>query len=86
MQDGFAWGSGSLGLLFLFIILLIVVLTWKRCPSCISHRETQLVQRSEAASRPEEAEEPPSAGEEQVVPVGKRNMFGIKYMQYSTSL
>jgi hypothetical protein len=34
LQDGFAWGSGSIGLLFLFIILLIVVLTWRRCPSC----------------------------------------------------
>lgn len=51
LQDGFAWGSGSIGLLFLFIILLIVILTWKRCPTCCydSHHQrslpdTQLVQ------------------------------------------
>lgn len=57
LQDGFAWGSGGMGLLFLFIILLIVILTWKRCPSCCypsasphhhSVPETQLVQTASA--------------------------------------
>ena len=90
MQDSFAWGSGSLGLLFLFIILLIVVLTWKRCPSCVSHRETQLVQTSQTAPTVEvapPADEPEAAASGgQVVPVGKRNMFGAKYMKYTPSL
>lgn len=62
LQDGFAWGSGSIGLLFLFIILLIVILTWKRCPSCCYDRhhqrsmpETQLAQTSHTTT--EETEE-----------------------------
>ena len=87
VQDGFAWGSGSIGLLFLFIILLIVVLTWRRCPSCGPQHETQLIQKSGVyveESPPSEAEEgeghQPGRG---VAEWGVQNSFVTKYMKYT---
>ena len=84
VQDGFAWGSGSIGLLFLFIILLIVVLTWRRCPSCGPQQETQLVQSVSLAessqSEAGEGETPPQRG---VAEWGVKNSFVTKYMKYS---
>jgi hypothetical protein len=48
-QDGLAWGTGSLGLLFLFIILLVVILTWRRCPPCEvqARQDVQLAETKE---------------------------------------
>ena len=93
VQDGFAWGSGSVGLLFLFIILLVVVLTWRRCPTCspAGLAETQLAQAGAAedassavCSEPDEEAAAPGgcAAEQGVIPRGVRSDFCLKYMRY----
>ena len=76
MQDNIAWCSGGAGLFFLFIILLIVILTWRRCPACYSAEETQLVQAAHGGV---------AAVAQGIVPFGVKNPLATKYSQYTAS-
>ena len=75
MQDNIAWCSGGAGLFFLFIILLIVILTWRRCPSCYTAEETQLVEAAKGGVAPDVAQG--------IVPFGVKNPLATKYSQYT---